>query len=98
MSDIIKYDFAGLATLSGDLNRHFQALESLSHQLKSEVTRLGDNWTSQHGAQAYQAAQAHWDRLFGEARTHLHGLGRGVEQASDTMARTDRAVGATFGA
>ncbi|GAB93431.1 hypothetical protein GORHZ_220_00130 [Gordonia rhizosphera NBRC 16068] len=97
MSDMIRYDFAGLEALSGDLNRHFQALEALSHQLRSEVTRLGANWTSQRGAEAYQAAQGHWDRLFEEARTRLHGLGRGVAHASETMAATDRAVGATFG-
>ncbi|MFW0792226.1 WXG100 family type VII secretion target [Gordonia sp. CPCC 205515] len=96
MSDLIKYDFAGLETLSGDLGRHFSALEQLSHQLKGEVTKLGANWTSQHGAEAYQAAQLHWDKLFEEARARLNGLSRGVQNASNTMAGTDRAVGQTF--
>ncbi|MGV9713774.1 WXG100 family type VII secretion target [Gordonia sp. NPDC003424] len=96
MSDMIKYDFAGLASLSGDLGRHFHALEQLSGQLKSEVTRLGANWTSQNGADAYQSAQAHWDKLFAQARTQLNGLSRGVRDAADTMSSTDRAVGRSF--
>ncbi|AZG48442.1 WXG100 family type VII secretion target [Gordonia insulae] len=96
MSEPIKYDFAGLDTLSGDLNRHFGALGELSDQLKSEVTKLSGNWTSPEGAEGYRVAQAHWDKLYEEARMQLGGLGRGVSNASERMAHTDKSVGATF--
>lgn len=96
MSDMIKYDFAGLDTLSGDINRQFQALEQLAGQLKGEVARLSGNWQSQTASEDYAQAQAHWDSLFGQAREQLNGLGRGVQNASNTMSDTDRAVGARF--
>ena len=96
MSEPIKYDFAGLDTLSGDLNRHFAALGHLSDQLKSEVNKLGGNWISQDGAESYRVAQAHWDKLFEEARLQLSGLGQGVSNAAERMMQTDRSVGASF--
>lgn len=96
MSDPIKYDFAGLDTLSGDLNRHFAALGNLADQLKSEVNKLSGNWTSPEGAEGYRVAQAHWDKLYEEARLQLGGLGKGVANASDRMFHADKAVGVSF--
>lgn len=96
MDDLIKYNFAALGTLSGELNTQFQALENLSGQLKSEVGKLGANWMSADGAQQYQTAQANWDRLFEELRMQLNGLGRGVQNASDSMHMADKSIGSTF--
>ena len=96
MDDLIKYNFAALNTLAGDLNGQFKALENLSNLLKSEVSRLGVNWMSETGAQQDQTAQANWDRLFEELRMQLNGLSRGVEGASTAMHQADKAIGATF--
>ncbi|MCF8587048.1 WXG100 family type VII secretion target [Gordonia sp. HY285] len=97
MSGVIRYNFAGLDTLSGDLRGQFQRLEELSGQLKKQVTALASHWDS-GGAVSYQQAQAQWDRLFGDARTRLDSLGVGVQRAATQMRETDLRVSRTFGA
>ncbi len=94
---VIRYDFAGLDTLSGDLRGQFQRLEELSGQLKRQVAALGSHWDS-GGAASYQQAQAQWDRLFADARARLDGLGVGVSRAATHMRDTDIRVGRSFGA
>lgn len=93
---IIQYDFAALDTLTGDLNRNFARLEQLSGELRTQVNALASNWQSVQGAQAYQEAQQHWDRVFAESRTQLNGLSSAVSRASSTMGNTDMRVGRTF--
>lgn len=93
---LIKYDFASLDRLTSDLGNQFQRLETLSADLKRQVTALGDNWQSASGAANYQQAQLAWDRVFAEARTNLHGLKTAVHNAANTMSQTDTAVGRSF--
>ncbi|MDY6808759.1 MAG: WXG100 family type VII secretion target [Actinomycetota bacterium] len=94
--DRIGYNFAGMDVLSGDLNAQFTALGELANQLKSIVSNLQNEVWQSGGAGEYQAAQAHWDMLFEEARANLHGLGKGVSNAAETMMNADRQVGASF--
>ncbi|QKT08136.1 WXG100 family type VII secretion target [Gordonia sp. X0973] len=93
---LIQYDFAALDTLTGDLNRNFARLEQLSGQLRTQVNALATHWQSAQGAQAYQDAQHHWDRVFDESRTRLNNLSSAVTKASSTMGNTDMRVGRTF--
>lgn len=92
---LIRYDFANLGTLSGDLRGQFQRLEELSGQLKRQVTSLATHWDS-GGAGSYQQAQADWDRIFLDARGRLDSLGVGVSKAANHMRETDLRVGKTF--
>ena len=92
---LIRYDFANLGTLSGDLRGQFQRLEELSGQLKRQVTALATHWDS-GGAGSYQQAQANWDRIFLDARGRLDALGVGVSKASNHKGETDLRVGKTF--
>ncbi|MBB4137644.1 WXG100 family type VII secretion target [Gordonia humi] len=94
---MIRYNFASLDTLSGDLRGQFQRLEELSGQLKRQVTALASHWDS-GGANAYQQSQAQWDKLFADARTRLDSLGVGVQKAASQMRDTDLRVSRTFGA
>ena len=93
---VIQYDFAALETLTGDLNRNFARLEQLSGHLRTQVNALASQWQSAQGAQAYQEAQAHWDRIFDESRHRLNNLSGAVSKASSTMGNTDMSVGRTF--
>ncbi|MFT3900775.1 MAG: WXG100 family type VII secretion target [Gordonia sp. (in: high G+C Gram-positive bacteria)] len=93
---VIQYDFGALEVLTGDLNRNFARLEHLSGQLRTQVNALAAHWQSVQGAQAYQEAQAHWDRVFDESRGRLNGLSSAVSKASSTMGNTDLRVGRTF--
>ena len=92
---MIRYNFDGLGTLSGDLKVQFGRLEELAAELRRQVTALSGNWES-GGAAAYQTAQQDWDRLFGDARLRLNGIGTGVAKASTRMFETDQHVGRTF--
>lgn len=92
---LIRYDFANLGTLSGDLRGQFQRLEDLSGQLKRQVGALSSHWDSR-GAGQYLQAQGNWDRIFLDARGRLDSLGVGVEKASNLMRETDMRVGKTF--
>ncbi|MFT3717039.1 MAG: WXG100 family type VII secretion target [Gordonia sp. (in: high G+C Gram-positive bacteria)] len=92
---VIRYNFAGLGDLSGDLKGQFAQLEDLSGQLKRQVTALAARWES-GGAAQYQSAQNQWDRLFDDARMRLDGLGTGVAKASARMQETDQRVGRSF--
>ncbi|MGB3301867.1 WXG100 family type VII secretion target [Gordonia sp. (in: high G+C Gram-positive bacteria)] len=92
---LIRYDFANLGTLSGDLRGQFQRLEDLSGQLKRQVGSLSSHWSS-GGAGQYQQAQANWDRIFLDARGRLDALGVGVQKAANLMRETDMRVGKTF--
>ncbi|AUH68217.1 MULTISPECIES: WXG100 family type VII secretion target [Gordonia] len=92
---LIRYDFASLGTLSGDLRGQFQRLEELSGQLKRQVTALAAHWDS-GGAASYQQAQGNWDRIFADARARLDSLGTGVAKAATHMRETDVRVGKTF--
>ncbi|MFT4088387.1 MAG: WXG100 family type VII secretion target [Gordonia sp. (in: high G+C Gram-positive bacteria)] len=92
---VIKYNYAGLGTLSGDLKAQFGRLEELAGQLKRQVGSLSSHWDS-NGSSQYQAAQANWDRLFADARLRLDGLGSGVAKASQRMQETDGRVGKMF--
>lgn len=92
---LIRYDFANLGTLSGDLRGQFQRLEELSGQLKRQVTSLSTHWES-GGAGSYLQAQGNWDRIFLDARTRLDSLGVGVSKAATHMRDTDVRVGKTF--
>ncbi|AVM01470.1 WXG100 family type VII secretion target [Gordonia iterans] len=91
----IRYNFANLGTLAGDLKNQFGRLEELSGQLKRQVNMLAANWES-GGAADYQLAQADWDRIFTDARLRLNGLGAGVAKASSRMHETDVRVGKSF--
>lgn len=91
----IRYNFASLGTLSGDLKSQFAHLEELSGQLKRQVQTLAANWES-GGAGNYQDAQLRWDALFADARARLDGLGTGVARASTRMQETDQRVGKSF--
>ena len=95
MSGVIRYNFEGLGTLSGDLRGQFQRLEELSGQLKRQVAALASNWES-GGAAQYQEAQGRWDSLFADARMRLDGLGVGVSKAANLMRETDARVGRSF--
>lgn len=95
MSGVIKYNFAGLDMLSGDLRAQFGRLEELSGQLKRQVSALAANWES-GGAADYQQAQHNWDRLFMDARMRLDHLGAGVGRAGQRMQETDARVGRAF--
>ncbi|MFT3661369.1 MAG: WXG100 family type VII secretion target [Gordonia sp. (in: high G+C Gram-positive bacteria)] len=91
----IRYNFANLGTLSGDLKAQFARLEDLAGQLKRQVNALAVNWES-GGAAGYQTAQQQWDRVFEDARMRLDGLGTGVAKASSRMQETDTRVGRSF--
>ncbi len=91
----IRYNFDNLGVLSADLKNQFGRLETLSGQLRKQVTALGANWDS-GGAGQYQTAQQQWDRLFADARLRLDNLGSGVARASTRMQETDQHVGKTF--
>ncbi len=93
---VINYNFAGLDTLSGDLNGQFKQLSELAEQLKAQVNTLGATWRESEGAHAYQVAQAKFDTAFEEAREQLHGLGRGVGHAAERMQQADRQVSNGF--
>lgn len=95
MSGLIRYDFAGLSTLSGDLRAQFGRLEDLSGQLKRQVATLTENWQS-GGAADYAGAQHRWDSLFADARARLDALGVGVDRAATRMHETDIRVGRSF--
>lgn len=97
MSDgLIAYDFAGIDNLSRELQGHFTKLGALADSLKGEVNRLQNNWQSAEGAAAYAAAQSKWDSTFAEARSRLHGLGNGVENAGLSMRQADQRVRNSF--
>lgn len=91
----IRYNFGSLDALASDLKTQFGRLEELSGQLKRQVHALAANWES-GGAASYQTAQLEWDRLFGDARLRLDGLGTGVSKASARMLETDQRVGRSF--
>ncbi|GAC66203.1 WXG100 family type VII secretion target [Gordonia soli] len=93
----INYNFAGIQTLSGDLNNHFKRLGDLSDELKRTVEGLKGSWDS--GASvSYQESQNNWDRVFMEAREQLLGLGKGVGNAGDLMRETDTRIGRMYSA
>ncbi|MEE3850987.1 WXG100 family type VII secretion target [Gordonia sp. LSe1-13] len=95
MSGKIGYNPASLGDLSGNIHAQFGRLEELATSLKTQVNALADNWQSGSKPQ-YDDAQARWDALFMQAREQLSGLGRGVQNASDTMMNADRAIGKGF--
>ncbi|MDL9936717.1 WXG100 family type VII secretion target [Gordonia sp. ABSL1-1] len=96
MSQPIRYDFASLGDLSGGLGASFERLETLNAQLKKQVASLGENWSSQDAKLAYDDAQARFDQIFANSREQLHGLKRGVQNASRIMAERDSTIGAAM--
>ena len=97
MAGIINYNFDSLATLGGNLQGEFAHLEELAGNLRRQVQALGENWSSPDAKVAFEGAQAHWDRVFGQSREQLLGLRHGVRRASETMNDVDTGLGRGFG-
>ncbi|SIS15617.1 WXG100 family type VII secretion target [Williamsia sterculiae] len=97
MSDLISYHFGDLQDLQAGLVANVNRLHTLSADLGQTVSHLNDAWKSDSAGTAFNSAYQQWNKELDAATEHLHGIGKGVGNASDSMQHADKAAAARFG-
>lgn len=81
-SDFVHVDFNALTTGQNDFAAVYQALEGTLRDLESQLNSSLGSWTDD-AKEAYQTAQAEWNKLSAHLATVLQKLGTVIGTAHD---------------
>ncbi|PFG27194.1 ESAT-6-like protein [Corynebacterium renale] len=92
----IRYQFGAIDAAATDIQATSARINQLLDELKSFLAPMVSTWEGQ-SAEAYNEAQARWDKSAAELNTILATISKTVRQGNDQMADVNRAAAASWG-
>ncbi|GLZ42114.1 WXG100 family type VII secretion target [Actinokineospora sp. NBRC 105648] len=94
--DMIKVNFAEVATASQSLSSTSSQLETLLGDLKSRLAPLAAGYTGA-ASEAWNAKQKEWDKAYDELKQVLSSIAVAVQQSGENYEATERANASKWG-
>ena len=95
MTDVIRYQFGGIAAGVDDIRSTSIRITGLLDDLKARIQPMTAVWEGESSA-AYQDAQLRWDNAAAELNMILEAIARTAGEGNDRMAEINRQAAASW--
>lgn len=95
MTDVIRYQFGGIAASVDDIRTTSIRITGLLDDLKARIQPMTSVWEGD-SAVAYEDAQRRWDNAAAELNMILEAIARTAGEGNDRMAEINRQAAASW--